>query len=435
MKSYRAQQSEVVIALQQTAINSCFISKALLLSLLFISFLFSSAKAQCIAPTLKFTNPTLISGTDGLTGAVYLFPKVIAGVDAQVTVVDMKGGASLAEIDNTTGAGYYDAFQPYVWAGANDTSYIDWKITFKKQGTATDTSLGCLAVTAIDVDGDNSQLKEFVEAATPGSFAVDPFTNLVVTFDGVRSKAEGKITTIPLIDTNARQAMFQMNFTNINSLLYRNGAITTGGTQIRQTCIYFAPFFFQNWITLPSKLLSFSAKELAAGTTVNWVATNEQDTKGYYIQKSNDGKNWMEIGSVTAKNAAGNNTYNFIDNSKNAGITYYRLRQLDIKGSNSYSSIIRTGVATENGLSITHNTIFSNSINLTTNATENEVMMIELYSLNGQQILRQNVTMHTGVNQNSLQLPENLAGTVYLLSVKNSHGQLVHKSKVVKASL
>ncbi|MBL0134270.1 MAG: hypothetical protein IPP79_09790 [Chitinophagaceae bacterium] len=435
MKSYRAQQSEVVITLQQQTVNSRFLLKVLLISLLLLSMLHTSSKAQCIAPTLQFSNPQLISGSDGVIGAVYLFPKVIPGVDAHITIMDMQGGASLAEIDNTTGAGYFDAFQPYVWAGANDTSFIDWKITFKQVGTHTDTTLGCLAVTAIDVDGDNSQLKEFVEAATPGSFAVDPFTNLVVTFDGVRSKAEGKITTIPLIDTNARQAMFQMNFTNINSLLYRNGAITTGGTQIRQTCIYFAPFFFQNWITLPAKLLSFNAKELAKGTAISWVATNEQDTRDYYIQKSTDGKNWKEIGIVAAKKLSGNNSYSYTDFESNSGITYYRLRQLDIKGSNIYSGIIRTGIASENGFSINHNTIFSNRINLTINAIENTELMIEVYGVNGQQVARQKVAMHCGSNQNSLQLPENLAGNMYILSVKNNMGQVVYKSKLIKTTL
>ena len=154
--------------------------------------------------------------------------------------------------------------------------------------------LECLAVTAIDVDGNNKDLREFVEAATPGSFAVDPMTNLTISFDGVRSKAEGQITTIPLIDTAQRQAMFQMNFANISSLLYRNGSITTGDTMTRHTCIYFKPFF-ANWIVLPVKLLSFSAQSQTNGVILNWTATNEQEIKNYTVQKSTDGKNWKSV--------------------------------------------------------------------------------------------------------------------------------------------
>lgn len=420
-----------VITLPPPALPGHFTYKVLLLIILLFTAARAATQAQCIAPTLKFTNPVLINGNDGEIGAIYLFPKVIPGVDAQITIMDLKG-ASLAEIDNTTGAGYFDAFQPYVWAAANDTSYIDWKITFKQQGTPIDTTLACLAVTAIDVDGDNLSLKEFVEAATPGSFAVDPFTNLTISFDGVKSKAVGQITTIPLIDTNARQAMFQMNFTNINSLLYRNGAITTGISQIRQTCIYFAPFFFQNWITLPAKLQSFTAKEIPTGISLNWSATNEQDTKEYTIQKSDDAKNWREIGTVVAKNSTGVNKYSLLDNEKSSGVSYYRIRQTDIKGSNVFSPVIKSGSDNKTSLSITHNTIFTNRINLEISSQSASELMIEVYAINGQRMAIQKATLQTGNNKQSLQLPEQLSGNLFLLVVKNSQGQVIYKSKLVR---
>src|SRR5688572_4209289 len=115
----------------------------------------ATATAQCSnAPTLKFFSPVLISGTDGQPGAVYRFANVAPGLDAHITVTALHGGAILYNIDDSAGIGYYDAFQPYIGAAANDTSFIDWKITFKKGGTDTDSMLPCLAVTGVDVDGD-----------------------------------------------------------------------------------------------------------------------------------------------------------------------------------------------------------------------------------------------------------------------------------------
>lgn len=219
--------------------------------------------AQCSnAPTLKFHSPVLVSGTAGQVGAIYNFANVIPNVDAHVEITDLVGGAILYNIDDSAGIGFYDAFQPYIGAAANSTSYIDWRFTFKKEGTNTDTMLTCLAVTGLDIDGDGASLQEFIEAATPGSFAVDPSTNLAVSFDGVRSKAVSPITNVPMIDTTRLEAMFQMNFTNITTLDYRNGAISTyGAEQIRQTSIYFKPFF-QTYFLLPTTLLSFTARSL-----------------------------------------------------------------------------------------------------------------------------------------------------------------------------
>src|SRR5688572_9614467 len=234
-----------------------------LLLLAQFSVLNLQSNAQCSnAPSLVFSNPVLISGTDGQVGAIYRFPNVAPGMDAHIQILALGNGALLGEIDNTT-QGYFDAWQPYVTAGANDTSWLDRHISFKIGGTNTDTVLPCLAVTAIDVDGDNSSLKEFIRASTPGAFAVDPFTTLQVTFDGVNSQAIGQVTTIPLIDTNRREAMFQMNFANVSSIIYRNGSISTkANVDVRHTCIYFKPFWHDILVILPVKLHSFTATEI-----------------------------------------------------------------------------------------------------------------------------------------------------------------------------
>jgi len=389
-------------------------------------------KSQCIAPTLTFNSPQLISGTDGAIGAVYLFPNVLPGVDAHITIMDMVGGAALAEIDNTTGAGYYDAFQPYVWAGANGTSYIDWKITFKVGGTAVDTFLACLAVTAIDVDGDNLELREFVEAATPGSFAVDPATNLLISFDGVRSRAEGQITTIPNIDTAQRQAMFQMNFKNINSLLYRNGAITPGASQIRQTCIYFAPFFYE-WIVLPVRLVSFSAQKQPNSTALNWSATNEQDTRSFTLQKSIDGTSWKDI--YTSKTSGTNaiSKYSHTDIEQQGGVTYYRLKQVSVNGTITYSKVIKSGDEQQRSeTTFTHATVVSSNMNMGVSAVHAETLVIEINNTNGALIARKEYNVREGSNNLQVNLPVQMTAGIYFISVKTKNGKICHRSRLIK---
>ncbi len=419
-----------VIALSVPWISLPYLFKVLVALVLLLTFITRGAHAQCVPPTLTFNSPKLIAGTDNTIGAIYLFPDVAPGVDAHVEVMGIVGGASLAEIDNTTGAGYFDAFQPYVWNAPNDTSYIDWKITFKIASTNTDTIFECLAVTAIDVDGNNKDLKEFVEAATPGSFAVDPFTVLTISFDGVRSRAEGQITTIPFIDTAQRQAMFQMNFTNISSLLYRNGSITTGIAMIRQTCIYFKPFF-ENFSILPIKLLSFTAQSQNNGVALSWTATNEQEIKSYSVQKSTDGKNWNSAATV---NAGINltNTYRYIDAGKSNVITYYRLQQNSTRGYKTYSKVIMTGSGNSTVNTFSHNTVFSNSINLNIYATGSNEYICELYSLNGGKIKQQRAAIHSGNNTLQIQTPENINDGIYVLSIKDNKGKQVFSSKLIK---
>ena len=418
------------IALSVPWLSPSYLFKVVVAIVLLLTFITRGAHAQCVAPSLTFNSPKLIAGTVNTIGAVYLFPDVVPGVDAHVEIMDIVGGASLAEIDNTTAGGYFDAFQPFIWNAPNDTSFIDWKITFKIASTNTDTVFECLAVTAIDVDGNNKDLKEFVEAATPGSFAVDPFTVLTVSFDGIRSKAEGQITTIPLIDTAHREAMFQMNFINISSLLYRNGAITTGIAMVRQTCIYFKPFF-TDFTILPIKLLSFTSQSQNNGVALNWSATNEQEIKNYTVQKSTDGKTWRSVGTINTGISL-TNTYRYMDQEKNNGITYYRLQQNSVKGFKTYSKVIMMGTANSTGNKFSHNTVFSNSINLNIYATGSNEYVCELYSLNGSKIKQQRAAIHSGNNTLQIQIPENINDGIYILSVKDNKGQQAFSSKLIK---
>ena len=415
----------------QNPISNAFLSKALTTMMLLMILFNVNASAQCIAPTMSFNNPKLISGRAGAVGAVYLFPTVIPGVDCHAQVMELAGGATITEIDNID-QGYYDAFQPYVWAGGRDTSYLDWKFTFKKTGTNIDTTLACLAVTAIDIDGNNLDLKEFVEAATPGSFAVDPMTNLYISFNGVRSRAEGQIATIPLIDSNQRQAMFQMNFKNINSLLYKNGSISTGDGMTRHTCIYFKPFF-ANWIVLlPVNVLSFTAREQSNGIELKWSATNEQDIKKYTVQKSVDGKKWKDVRTVTGAGSGNVSNYNVTDPEKNNFLVYYRLKHSDNRGLGTFSKVITIGSTKIAGKAFLHNTLFSNSINLQINAPSADVYLIEIYHSTGQKIIQKRTIVRSGVNNTELILPSNLPAGMYLLTTKDNEGNLLYQSKIFK---
>ncbi len=379
-------------------------------------------------PSLTFNSPSLISGTDLQVNAVYLFPNVVTGVDAHVTIMGFTGGAWLAEIDNTTGAGYYDAFQPYVGAGANDTSYIDWKFVFKKAGTNTDTILPVLAVTGVDVDGDASALKEFISAATPGSFALDANTYLNFSFDGIKSTAISTIDNYPLIDTANRRSMFQMNFTNINTILYRNGAITTSGSQIRQTSIYFKSFF--NFMTLlPVKILSFDARSNNSNTVINWTASEEEDLKNYTVQKSADGIKWKDIATVNPTIKGSINKYSITDLERNTATTYYRLQQKAMNGTATYSKVV-TLVIKNKLVQVTKISATGSTINVQANTTAAGDYILDMYTSNGVKILQTRNKLYNGVNQYNITLPPTIGKGIYIVVIKSKSGELIYNNKI-----
>jgi hypothetical protein len=431
MKAIKAYNKKIITYTNSKVFSFLF---KMLIGVNFLLMAFTiTAKAQCNnMPALSFHSPVLTYGTDKEAGAVYRFAGVMPGVDADVEIMGIFGGATLYNIDDSAGIGYYDAFQPYVGAAPNATSYIDWKITFKAGGTSTDTLLSCLAVTGVDVDGDGASLQEFIEAATPGSIAVDPYTILKVSFDGVRSKAISLVNNIPSIDTAHREAMFQMNFANISTLLYRNGAISTYGSQeIRQTSIYFRPFF-QTFTLLPVKLLSFTARQSGKEVVLNWTAANEQDTKNYTIQKSTDGTYWKNINTVTTGTSSAINNYFITDFENNIAVTYYRLKVTDINNRVTSSNIIRFNSGNISGASFSHNTIISTAINIQVTTPVKDEYSIIVYNLSGNIIKQQQSKVYAGNSSIVIEMPRALPPGIYLLTVKNHTEQQVYNSKIIK---
>ncbi|MEI6765207.1 MAG: glycine-rich protein [Bacteroidota bacterium] len=89
----------------------------------------------------------------------------------------------------------------------------------------------------------------------------------------------------------------------------------------------------------PTTILSFEASCKNGMAVVNWVTTNENGTKNFAVESSNDLNNWVE---VTVVESAGNSStvqkYSVIDESGTKGTVYYRLLQTGFDGRTTYTT-------------------------------------------------------------------------------------------------
>ena len=126
----------------------------IILSTFTLASIFSSQAQTLNFPKLRFIQPKLISGTDGQKHATYKFSNVVDGVDAFIEIKQLKNGAILKNIDDST-LGYYEAWQPTVGGPSSvGTSYIEWELSFKTSAGA-DYTFPIMDLSAIDIDGDN----------------------------------------------------------------------------------------------------------------------------------------------------------------------------------------------------------------------------------------------------------------------------------------
>jgi hypothetical protein len=174
-----------------------------------------------------------------------------------------------------------------------------------------------------------------------------------------------------------------------NDILVDDISITkyTGGTT--SGCTY------AGTTVTPVELLSFTGSKVADHITLMWVTALEENSSYFSIEKSDDGINFSEIGTVNAQGNSSNPvTYEFEDRQFNSG-SYYRLRMVDKDGSYKYSSVqfLETGsnyariIRTESG-----------EMEIIASVNEDTRWNIAVYSLLGQEYANQNVQLTKGDN-------------------------------------
>ncbi|RYY53199.1 MAG: T9SS type A sorting domain-containing protein [Chitinophagaceae bacterium] len=220
--------------------------RSLLVLVGFIAFAATNnLQAQCTPAPWTVTAANSTTGTAGAVGATYRHNNVIAGVDAVFTITSIQNAAVVTQEDDAGAptTGYAAAWQPTITPGATGTGGVTWTVSFFVNGTSTPYRFNCLTLMAVDIDGNGggNNLKEFVEAVRPYSYtqnSANTFLTTTTTASQVRVAATTN-AVITNIDTTQKQAMVTYRYTNVSSVVYTTGVISTGGLTARQFCTFF----------------------------------------------------------------------------------------------------------------------------------------------------------------------------------------------------
>jgi hypothetical protein len=97
---------------------------------------------------------------------------------------------------------------------------------------------------------------------------------------------------------------------------------------------------------LPVRLISFTGKNTKAGNELEWKVGEQSGIKEYVIERGDDAKNFISIGSVKA-NLLSSSTYYYTDANLTVSENYYRLKIVDLD-SYKYSDIVRINNSNSN---------------------------------------------------------------------------------------
>ncbi len=179
---------------------------------------------------------------------------------------------------------------------------------------------------------------------------------------------------------------------------------------------------------LPIELVSFNAVCQNNGTTLlKWTSATEVNAEKFEIQKSTNAMDFVSIGTVPAQYPYGGN-YSYTDNTKNSGITYYRLKMIDKDGSFKYSDIIN--VDSDKCRSIrTQIYAYGKDLVVNVNSYFNQNMRVLVYDAIGRILLDKPIEVNEG--NNTFQWPMNVAQSIYFVKLVDDRGDIIQVQKVI----
>jgi hypothetical protein len=435
--------------------NSTLTGKCIILLTIVTFFSLSFIQAQTTSPKLRFASPVLVSGTGGQKDATYKFSDVIPGVDAFVKIENIKNGAILVNIDDST-LGYYDAWQPIIGGpGTYGTSYIKWAIEFKTT-SGSDYTFPLMDLTAVDIDGDNARVREFIDMNGQSGYDVPTVVPSLLSVSTINDDDNengddpgpenlhvlGPVANRSDIDTTSLDVKMNFHFINqskikvtIGSQVDDNG--TTGGVATdRYNSLYFKST--SNILRiLPVVYQAFAATVINNAVNLFWITDAGTKSDYFEVERSFDQNTFSTVGIILGAQSGNgiSNQYSFkesVPELLNHTVIYYRLKKVDVYGKFMYSVVkmVRINTVTKAFVQVSPNP-YMDKLNVSFISDAGGKAEVRLISASGNLVKIATSPVTKGYNNIQLQDLQSQAPGLYIANII-INGKVVTTLKVLK---
>jgi hypothetical protein len=168
-----------------------------------------------------------------------------------------------------------------------------------------------------------------------------------------------------------------------------------------------------NNVPLPVELLSFDAKQQGKDVLVSWITASELNNDRFEVERSQDGIDFTWIGTRVGNGTTSiMHSYSLLDNEPKNGINYYRLRQIDLDGSEKTTDPVAVVFRNEQSpISLFHDAALGSIVIQATN--EDGSARFTLFDASGKVAFKYETTIPENWNS-VIKLPD-LSKGVYLI--------------------
>lgn len=179
---------------------------------------------------------------------------------------------------------------------------------------------------------------------------------------------------------------------------------------------------------LPVEMVSFDAKKAGKSVVLNWATASEKLNAHFIIERSSNATDFETVAKVAGNaTTSAKQKYQFTDTNPLQGLSYYRLKQVDLDNKYAYSSVVSVNLNQEIASPVVYPNPAASVLNLDLkqNASGTVVRILNIF---GQEVLKN--TLNESLNQ-QLNI-ENLPVGAYQIIFEN--GNTKSMTRFVKAA-
>ncbi len=311
---------------------------------------------------------------------------------------------NLEVINATSAAGGNDL-------GLDDISFNVCESQIAVNGPSSSSSCSGSNIVINYVVSDNTQANTWYkwQVSTDGGITFNNTTN------GSQATYVGNSYTLTNTLNNVTSSM--------NGYKYRLAVSTSQPGLSNPACIYFNDYtlLVADCGPLPVQLTSFTGRYAAGKAILDWQTSQELNSDRFELFRSTDGQDFEKVGSI--KSAGNSNTiknYSYLDNiTGNAGNhVYYRLKQIDIDGKATFSSILKLNLAAKTSFEVFPNP-FTNNFTVSFGANKTATATIRIQNSAGNLVYSKVINVIKGNNSLVMNSLPTLGAGVYYVTVYN----------------
>lgn len=224
-----------------------------------------------------------------------------------------------------------------------------------------------------------------------------------------------------------------------DATINQSGNYTLEVTELRNGCKDTAVILISMAGPLPVEYLSFDATVADKAVLLNWVTVAETKNSHFEVERSFSGNSYKTIGLVldAMEIVSNKKSYNFKDNSidlQGQAIAYYRLKQIDLDGKFSYSTVLAVRLQSPTDsrvlMSISPNP-FVEKVTVRFDAKTKGIAVMKLMNISGQPILVKETNITKGYNNLQVEGLGRLDTGVYIVQLL-MNGVVIDNQRIIK---